>query len=368
MRGLYIHIPFCIKKCAYCDFNSVQASDSVKEAYVNSLLFEMAEYKGLNFDTVYIGGGTPTTLKTELLKEVINGIKQNFVLRVNTEFTVEMNPKTANREKLASLNKMGVNRLSIGVQSFCDTELKTLGRIHNSNDAKDAVILAKESGFENISIDLMSAIPHQTIDSFSKTLETAISLNPDHISCYSLILEENTPLYNQVKSGEITLCDEDTERSLYELAVSTLEKNGYIQYEISNFAKNGRASRHNIKYWTMEEYVGLGVSAHSFFEGRRFANTDSVKEYIAKNFRKGESESLTKNDMMSEFVFLGLRMLEGISETEFFERFGVTIFEVFPKPIEKFVKTGFLLRENGRIRLSKEAVGVSNQIMCEFLL
>ncbi|MBR4721330.1 MAG: oxygen-independent coproporphyrinogen III oxidase [Clostridia bacterium] len=368
MKGLYVHIPFCLKKCRYCDFNSAVMPDSIQEEYVNAIICEMAEYRKTEVDTVYIGGGTPTVLKTDLLKSVIDGIKNNFILLPNTEFTVEMNPKTADSKKLKMLFNTGVNRLSIGVQSFCDEELKELGRVHSGNDAKDAIKLAKEAGFENISIDLMSAIPKQTLKSFAKTLETAILQNPDHISCYSLILEEGTPLFDDVKSGRTVLCDEETERDIYEYAVKTLEANGYRQYEISNFAKDGKASRHNMKYWTMQEYVGVGLSAHSFLENVRFSNTDDFKNYISHNFRSGNKEVLTKSDMMSEFAFLGLRMTEGISETVFSEKFREDIFEVFKKPLEKFIKTGFLVHKNGRIFLSKEGISVSNQIMCEFLL
>ncbi len=368
MKGLYIHIPFCIKKCKYCDFNSGAAPDGVKEEYINALIREMAEYKGAELDTVYIGGGTPTALNTELLAELLKSIKCSFTLSKDIEFTVEMNPKTADREKLAMMHKMGVNRLSIGVQSFCDTELEALGRVHSAQDAKEAIALAKEAGFENISIDLMSGIPKQTEESFLKTLNTAILQEPDHISCYSLILEEGTLLFDEVKSGKTALCDEDTERRLYDLAVDTLGKNGYKQYEISNFAKDGKASRHNIKYWTMEEYIGLGISAHSFLNGVRFSNTDDLKGYCQNDTKIRNKEPLTKEDMMSEFVFLGLRMICGISQTDFFKKFGEDIFEIFQKPLEKFIKTGFLLYENGRIRLSKKAVSVSNQIMCEFLL
>lgn len=368
MKGLYVHIPFCIKKCRYCDFNSAVMPYDMQEKYINALICEMSEYAGTKVDTVYIGGGTPTVLNTEMLKKVIDGIKRHFNLLPNTEFTVEMNPKTADKEKCEMLLKSGVNRISIGVQSFCDDELNQLGRVHSGKDAKDAIKLAKDIGFKNISIDLMSAIPNQTPESFSQTLETAILQNPDHISCYSLILEEGTPLFDDVKSGKTVLCDEDTEREIYEYAVKTLEENGYKQYEISNFAKDGKESRHNIKYWTMQEYIGIGLSAHSFFDGVRFSNTDDFESYISHNFRSGKKEILTKSDMMSEFAFLGLRMTEGISETAFFEKFGENIFHVFGKPLEKFIKMGFLVNKDGRIFLSREGINVSNQIMCEFLL
>ena len=367
MKGLYVHIPFCLKKCKYCDFNSAVMPESAQEEYVNALICEMSEYTGTKVDTVYIGGGTPTVLNTETLKKVIEGIKIHFTLSPNTEFTVEMNPKTADREKLEMLFKSGVNRLSIGIQSFCDEELKELGRVHSGNDAKEAIKLARDVGFKNISIDLMSAIPKQTLKSFAESLKTAISQNPEHISCYSLILEEGTPLFDDVKSGKTMLCDEDTERDIYEYAVKILEENGYKQYEISNFAKDGKRSRHNIKYWTMQEYVGIGLSAHSFLENVRSSNTDNFTSYISHNFKIGDREVLSKPDLMSEFAFLGLRMTEGISEADFLEKFQEDIFEVFKKPLEKFIEMGFLLHKNGRIFLSKEGISVSNQIMCEFL-
>lgn len=367
MKGLYIHIPFCIKKCAYCDFNSMSAPDSVKESYVDALIYEMSEYKGTAVDTVYIGGGTPTVLSVRLLERVIEAIKSNFVLLPNTEFTVEMNPKTADKEKLSRLYKMGVNRLSIGVQSFCDAELSALGRAHNAEDALCAIALAKEVGFDNISIDLMSAIPHQTKESFAKNLKTAVAQDISHISCYSLILEEGTPLFDSVKRGEVALLDEETERELYEYAVKTLEKNGYKQYEISNFAKSGKKSRHNLKYWSMEEYVGVGLSAHSFLGDTRFSNTADILEYIRSDFGR-ERAVLSKNDMMSEFAFLGLRKTDGISKKDFFDMFSADFDAVFKKPLEKFIKAGFLIDENGKVRLSHEGISVSNQIMCEFLL
>lgn len=366
MKGIYVHIPFCLKKCAYCDFNSFSAADSLKEEYVRALCREMSEYKGVEADSVYIGGGTPTVLKTRLLADVIENIGKFFSLCRDTEFTVEMNPKTADIEKLETMRRMGVNRLSVGVQSFRDNELRALGRVHTAADAKEAIALARKAGFENISIDLMSAIPYQTEESFAESLKTAISEEVDHISCYSLILEEGTPLFDSVKNGEITLCDEDTERNIYEYAVDTLEKNGYKQYEISNFAKNGKRSRHNLKYWKAEEYIGIGLSAHSYSGNVRFSNTGSIDEYIRGG--KREITELTEKDKMSEFMFLGLRMTEGVEKSDFSERFGRDIYEVFKDPLDKFTKTGFLIDEGGRIRLSQGAVSVSNRIMCEFLL
>ena len=367
IKGLYVHIPFSIKKCAYCDFNSFAAEDSLKEEYIDALISEMSEYSKTAVDTVYIGGGTPTVLSAPLLGKLIKNIKDSFDLSKDTEFTVEMNPETADGEKLSMLSEMGVNRLSIGVQSFSDAELSALGRVHDAGRALSAIGLSKKAGFLNISIDLMSAIPYQTKESFSRNIKIAIEQGVSHISCYSLILEEGTPLSEKVKRGEIALCDEDTERAIYEYAVAVLSENGYKQYEISNFARDGKMSRHNLKYWNMEEYIGVGLSAHSFLGNTRFSNTADIREYNRRDFRR-EKTVLTKNDMMSEFAFLGLRKTEGFSKKDFYSRFGAEVYDVFKAPLEKFVKTGFLIDENGKIRLSHEAVSVSNQIMCEFLL
>lgn len=367
MKGLYVHIPFCIKKCKYCDFNSFAACEGDKVAYLNALISDMQRYRGEAVDSVFIGGGTPTSLSAESLELLLKNIREIFCLSEGCEFTMEANPKTLDEEKLDIMRKNGVNRLSIGVQSFNDEELKKLGRVHTAKEAEDTVRLAKKY-FDNISIDLMCSIPGQTKDSFKQNLEHSFALELDHISCYSLILEEGTPLYDEYEKGKLILPDEDEEREIYELACREMEAHGYHQYEISNFAKPGYSSRHNKKYWRCEEYIGVGLSAHSYIDGVRFSNTDDFFSYIKGSFESGEREILTKEDKMSEFMFLGLRMTAGVSKSEFYERFGADVEDIFNTPLSKFKKMGMIKEENGNLRLSRKAISVSNQIMCEFIL
>lgn len=368
MRGLYIHIPFCLKKCKYCDFNSFTFSCEDKKSYLSALEKNMQMYSGEEVDTVFIGGGTPTSLSSAELTRLIDSIKSTFKLSESCEFTVEMNPKTVDKEKLTVLKEKGVNRLSLGVQSFNDDELKKIGRIHSSYDAIETVSLIKECGFDNFSIDLMSALPGQTFDSFKENIKTAISLSPSHISCYSLILEDGTPLYEEYIRGELNLPSEDAEREMYDYAVSALNKAGYFRYEISNFAKCGYESKHNIKYWQCDEYIGIGLSSHSYIDGVRFSMTDEFDDYISGDFSRYDENVLTLEDKMSEFMFMGFRMDKGVSKTEFLHRFGKTIDEVFSVPLLKFKKMGMIVEREDYYTLSEVAVGISNSIMCEFLL
>ena len=367
MVGLYIHIPFCLAKCKYCDFCSFAACEKDKKRYIDALIREMKEYQGTACDTIFVGGGTPTSLESAELARLLDSINENFVIADSCEFTVEANPKTLNEEKLQLLIKGGVNRLSVGVQSFNDNELCAIGRIHSAKDAVDTISLAKDCGFDNISIDLMSAIPNQTKESFERSLDEAISQRPKHISCYSLILEEGTPLFDEYKRGELELADEDAEREMYELACRKLAEAGYRQYEISNFAKQGAESRHNKKYWNCEEYIGVGLSAHSYLGGVRFSNTTDFECYINGEYERERAE-ISKEEQMSEFMFLGLRKTCGISKSEFYDRFELEIEKVFEKPLLKFKNMGMIIEENGFLRLSHNAISVSNTIMCEFVL
>ena len=367
MKGLYIHIPFCIKKCKYCDFNSFSACREEKDAYLNALFLEMEKYKGEVVDTIFIGGGTPTSLSAEQLEFLLKNIQKTFVLAENYEFTIEANPKTLDAEKLQVLKKYGVNRISIGVQSFNDNELIKLGRVHTGKEAEETIRLVQKY-FDNVSIDLMCAIPDQTKESIKANIQNAFSLNPQHISCYSLILEEGTPLFEEAEKGNLNLPDEDTEREIYDIAKAEMKKHGYEQYEISNFAKEGFESRHNIKYWSCDEYIGVGLSAHSYLDGVRFSNTGDFSSYINGEFLSDEREELSKEDKMSEFMFLGLRMTNGVLKSEFKKRFSEDFNKVFEKPLLKFKKMGMIEEENDMVRLSEKAISVSNQIMCEFIL
>ncbi len=358
MRGLYIHIPFCLSKCAYCDFNSYADKWQFTADYVQAVLCEAATFKGQKADTVYIGGGTPTALPEEQLCNLIYGIKEIFVIDKNAEFTVEMNPETAAVKYLSSLKSLGVNRLSMGAQSFDDGLLKRLGRVHSSKKIAEAVQMAKKSGFENISLDLMFSLPGQTLCKWEETLEKAVECDISHISCYGLKIEEGTPFYEQ---GVQPLSDE-LDREMYHRAIEFLEEHGFAQYEISNFAKTGKESRHNLKYWHCQEYFGLGAGAHSYLslDGKpaRGFNVSPVEEYIFRVKERGnalcEKTVLTPEDIKTEKIIMGLRLTEGIDET-LVESAGM------------YVNAGFMERSEGKIRFTEKGFDVSNEILSRII-
>ena len=301
-RGLYVHIPFCIKKCAYCDFVSCSGMDRYFDEYIEEIEKEASGYSTETVDTVFIGGGTPTVLSAKQLTKLCCGIKQHISISDNAEYTIEANPKTLDESKLEAIKKSGINRISIGVQSFNDSELKAVGRIHNSKEAVRTIEKVKEYGFCNINLDIMMNLPNQTDESLLSTLETAVGLEPAHLSCYSLILEENTPLFEAYKSGKYKEPDQETDRRRYHMTIDFLKKHGYNKYEISNFAKPGKECRHNIKYWSCSEYIGLGAAAHSYYKGERFSNTDDIKRYISGNHRSGNAEKLSEKDRMMQLL------------------------------------------------------------------
>lgn len=360
MVGVYVHIPFCVKKCRYCDFNSYDNISYLKESYTKRIIDEINNYTGdTDADTVFFGGGTPTVLGTPLLLKIIGAVNNKFNVK-NCEFTVEANPATANLDDLRALRCAGVNRLSLGLQSCSDDELRALGRIHSFSDFLNTYNAAKKAGFDNINIDIMFGIPNQTEKSFSDTLKTVVSLCPQHISCYSLIIEENTPFYN----AKLNLPDEETERRMYYTAVDYLEKNGYKQYEISNFAKPGCRCRHNIKYWERDAYIGFGAGACSMIADVRYKNSADVTQYINEN--KREKEILSKEDALAEHIFLGLRMIGGFNIAKVEKLYGIRFYEKYKNVIDRYVKGGFLEMDDN-LRLTKKGVSVSNSIMCEFL-
>lgn len=365
--GLYIHIPFCKKKCKYCDFISFCDKNDYFDEYIDKLLAEAKEYQAKAVDTVFIGGGTPTVLNEEQLSRLILGLSKIFLLTTDKEFSVEANPGTLNDRKLSVLKECGVNRLSIGVQSFKDSELCDIGRIHSSRDAYDAVMMAKKAGFENINIDLMLNLPNQTKESLEMSLKTAVRLGVSHISCYSLILEENTPLYNEYKCGKFMQASDDYDRELYKFTTQYLKENGYNRYEISNYAKPSKECRHNIKYWSCEEYIGLGVAAHSYLDGVRFFNTSDFSEYLDGNFHNPDKEILTHTDKVCEYMIMKLRMSEGINEAEFFNLFGAKIDDIYKNELEKFLRLGLIKKQNGNYSLTDYGIDISNSVLCEFI-
>ena len=368
---IYIHIPFCIRKCDYCDFLSGPSGPKEQADYVQALLREIQaveEGEGRSVSSIFIGGGTPSVLDERLLGDILREIRNRFKIEECAEITIEVNPGTANIGKLQAYREMGINRLSIGLQSPQDRELKILGRIHNYEQFLETYQEARTVGFDNINIDLMSAIPDQTYEGWVKNLRTVAELEPEHISAYSLIVEEGTPF----AARKLNLPDEDTEYNMYEATAQILKEYGFEQYEISNYARKGRKCRHNVGYWTRQDYLGFGLGASSLYGKERFANTADMKKYL-KNSKNPEKirekePSLTREDEMAEFMFLGLRMTKGISKADFQRCFGCTIESVYGEVLEKYESMELLLEKDGRIFLSREGIHVSNSIMAEFLL
>ena len=368
---IYIHIPFCIRKCDYCDFLSGPSGPEEQADYVQALLREIQaveEGEGRSVSSIFIGGGTPSVLDERLLGDILREIRNRFKMEEDAEITIEVNPGTANIGKLQAYREMGINRVSIGLQSPEDRELKILGRIHNYGQFLETYQEARTVGFDNINIDLMSAIPDQTYEGWVKNLRTVAELEPEHISAYSLIVEEGTPF----AARKLNLPDEDTEYNMYEATAQILKEYGFEQYEISNYARKGRKCRHNVGYWTRQDYLGFGLGASSLYGKERFANTADMKKYLenSKNPEKirEKEPSLTREDEMAEFMFLGLRMTQGVSKKEFQEYFGTAIENIYGEVLKKYKKQGLLLEESGRIFLSREGIHVSNAVMAEFLL
>ncbi len=379
LLGIYIHIPFCVQKCLYCDFVSEPASLETKRNYVNQLLKEIAFYNFDNkyiVDTIFIGGGTPSVLDADCIKAILCKLEDKFEISYDCECTIEVNPGTVDLEKLKKFREAGVNRLSIGLQSCNDNELKALGRIHNFKTFEEMFWAARQAGFDNINVDLMSSIPEQTEESFIRSLKRVVELNPEHISVYSLIVEEGTPFYEM----NLNLPDEDTERQIYYKTGKILNENGYGQYEISNYAKHGRECRHNIRYWQCDEYIGFGVAAASCLDNVRWKNTENINKYLEymqkasrfEDLRKedfySEKEVLTPEEQCAEFMFMGLRMNNGVSEEIFRRRFGYIPEERYGEVIAKHIQNGLLEKKDKCIRLTDKGRDICNYVMADFLL
>ncbi len=373
--SLYIHIPFCAQKCLYCDFPSFARKDHLRKAYIEALNKEIIslreKHNNLEINTIFIGGGTPSVLEADelecLLKEVA---KLNMAKDI--EYSMECNPGNLTEEKLEVMKKYGVNRISMGLQAKQDNLLKGLGRIHNYKTFKENFLLAKKVGFNNINVDLMFGLPNQRLNEWEETLREIISLEPAHISAYSLIIEEGTAFYNLYENDKLKLPTEEEERKMYHLSKKILEENGFNQYEISNYAKERKECRHNLAYWNMDNWIGVGSAAASYINGKRIKNISSVEEYINSINEKGEAlEEIinnSKNDNMEEFMFMGLRKINGIDENEFKKRFSMNINDVYGEILNKYIDEGLLIRESGRIFLSEKGIEISNVIMADFLL
>ncbi len=374
--GIYIHIPFCVRKCLYCDFLSFACDKDAQEKYMEALYNEIKAFgpfiRNREVSSIFIGGGTPSVVEPRLLGRVLGFIKENYNVNPDAEITMELNPGTVNKEGLEEYKAMGINRLSMGLQAWQDRLLKIIGRIHTAKRFEESFFLAREAGFKNINVDLMLSLPSQTMEDVKETIEKVTALGPEHISAYSLIIEEGTPLKDMFDKGVYEEADEDTDRKMYHFACEMLEQKGYGRYEISNFAKKGFESRHNMLYWRTNEYKGFGLGASSYFNGERFHNTDNMEMYLNSsydhNMIKEDTEKLTKEDKISEFMFMGMRMTKGVSKAEFYDRFGLTISDIFGEVIDKYKKMGMVCETEERVFLTSEGTDVSNVIFSEFLL
>ncbi len=373
MKGLYVHIPFCVKKCNYCDFASFRYKGTeAEEKYTDALLREFESIRcDEPVDTVYIGGGTPTVLSNRGLCKVLDGIRSNFNITDNAEFTIEANPLTVSIDTCRILKEYGVNRVSMGIQSANDEELKFLGRIHTWEQAVDTYKLLRDNGIENINCDLMFGLPGQSMASLELSVKKILDLNPEHISCYGLKIEEDTPFYKMMLSGELEETEEDLFADMYDLVRSNMYDRGMVQYEISNFSKKGYESQHNIRYWTQREYYGTGLGASSFIDNVRYTNTVNFNEYVnhTGHVPAAEKIAMSRDDLMSEYMILGLRLTQrGVIKNAFSEKFGVSAEDIFKQPIEKYVKTGFINSTHEKIVLNEKAYYVSNSILCDFII
>ena len=368
---LYVHIPFCVRKCQYCDFLSGPSDEETKDRYIEALLKEIraAEHtEDYEIVSVFIGGGTPSALKAEAIASIMRNLQEQFFFCEDAEVTIEANPGTVDLEKLTIYRNVGINRLSLGLQSTDAEELKLLGRIHSYEEFLKSYEWAREAGFSNINIDLMFAIPGQTGEAWRQHLYQVAELNPEHISAYSLIIEEGTPFAEQ----NLDLPDEDTEYQMYEDTAEILERYGYRQYEISNYAKQGYMCRHNAGYWQRREYLGFGLGASSLYGGMRFSNTHQMQEYLKESRNPDQIRKdvtvLSRNEQIEEFMFLGLRMTEGISEKKFEENFDVRLMDVYGDILQKYEETGFMEHIETKWRLTRKGIHVSNHILADFLL
>lgn len=359
---IYIHIPFCIRKCAYCDFLSFSSDEETRRRYVSGVLEEIRQSGSLadeyEVSTVFFGGGTPSILPGEQIRQLLGQLKEQFVFRPDAEITIEANPGTVDEKKLYKYREAGINRISFGLQSADNKELKLLGRIHTWEQFLESFHLARKAGFMNINIDLMSALPGQTVDSYRETLRRVLELDPEHISAYSLILEEGTPFYDKYDGHPELLPTEDEERQMYYDTKRILHAHGYERYEISNYAKPGFACRHNLGYWNRADYKGFGLGAASLIKNVRLSNQDDLAEYLQGHF-EGNEEALTEQAVREEYFFLGLRKMEGVFPGIYREHYG--------KLLEKLQMQQLLDEKNGRIYLTEKGIDVSNYVLAQFL-
>lgn len=377
---IYIHIPFCVRKCAYCDFLSGLADDKTVEHYVEKLIDEIYAHGACDLvsetmvTTIFFGGGTPSILTGSQMQRIMTALKECFQIAEDAEISMEANPGTVTKEKLESYKQADINRISFGLQSVNNEELKLLGRVHTWEEFLESFQLARECGFDNINVDLISAIPKQTVESWEESVRQVVSLNPEHISAYSLIVEEGTPFfekYGEGTEGESLLPSEEDEREIYHRTEALLQKAGYHRYEISNYAKEGRECRHNLGYWERKNYLGIGLGASSLVDNVRYKNTDELEYYIQHASELSEiqedREVLSHTEQMEEFIFLGLRKIQGISVKEFEIIFGNSLEECYGEGIKRMQDEKLLTLEDGFLKLTEKGIDVSNFVFAEIL-
>ncbi len=384
--GLYIHIPFCKQKCQYCDFKSYAGKEKLIDTYIRWLEFELkgvGEGNRLDYEnnlddlavvkSIYIGGGTPSFIDGKYIEEILSIANEYYTVDDNAEITIEVNPGTVDKDKFETYLRSGINRISIGLQSTHDRLLKELGRIHTYQDFLNTYNLARSVGFKNINVDLMLGLPNQSLQDLEESLKEIIKLNPEHISVYSLIIEEGTPFNDKLEMNEITLPDDELERKMYWVTKKELENAGYVHYEISNFAKPGFESKHNLSCWNQKEYIGIGVAAHSYTNNVRYSNIDSVEEYI-KNYEEDNEtdnfvfhEKQNKISKMKEFMMLGLRKIQGIRIQDFKNKFGENPIYLYRKELEKLVNEELLEIDGDIIKLTNKGIDLANLVWEEFV-
>lgn len=384
--GLYIHIPFCKQKCYYCDFVSYSNKNELIEKYIDAVKKEIIKYAEENkimykhylepkygIKTIYIGGGTPSAIDEKYIEDLLNTVKDNFTILENAEITIEVNPGTVNIQKLKSYKKAGINRLSIGLQAVQDNILKTIGRIHTYKEFEDTYKQARQVGFSNINVDLMIDLPTQTLDDVKESVKTLVNLKPEHISVYSLIVEENTKICEMINQKIVQIEPEDIERKMYWYVKNTLEKHKYYQYEISNFAKLGYESRHNMDCWDQNEYIGIGVNASSFLESKRYSNIEKIEEYISNIENNMQNKNLILEEIldneskMKEYMMLGLRKIEGVNIFSFESKFGKNPIVKFCKELEKLNHEGLIEVDGSNIKLTDKGIDLANLVWEEFI-
>lgn len=374
--GIYIHIPFCKQKCFYCDFCSFANKNEMQGKYVETVINEIKNIthkEKYTVTTIYLGGGTPSILNPNYIKNILQEIKSSFEILDDAEITIEINPGTVNEEKLKKYKEYGINRLSIGLQSANDKILKKIGRIHDYKQFEETFFYARKCGFKNINVDLMIGLPTQTIEDVKQTLEKIIQKNPEHISVYSLIIEEGTIIEKLINENKLQLPDEETERIMYWTVVNELKENGYNQYEISNFSKKTHESKHNTNCWKQKQYIGLGTSAHSYLNKKRYSNTNNIEEYI-KNIQENNisknitiHEEQTEESTMNEYMLLGLRMIQGININEFKHKFKTDPTVKYKEILEKLQKENLIQKTKTSIKLTKQGIDFGNIVWEEFI-